>query len=493
MSFRRSHINTRNHHARTRRPAWQVDHISATVKKASPRPKQKPLPSYSLGSNARNNVSSNVTRHHAVSLSQHDTRKMQMAHNGPILEHSAIASPRQKARSRQFSFDALSLDGDLNRPNTAPTSSSLTAAASFAAAAADNSISAEARAQARRQQMAVEVAVKQERAAQFQVALKRRLAKRVRKQRQEATSQSKTWLSLEAKSKKNAAQWVASDASDESLESTACSNSSSRAPCPLLNHLQNITAQSQKARASLFSRSTTTATTTEAKEPEKVDPKAANDVADDVLKQMATGSSTWEPDLSLHGGMVNKTSIDRQSQAHLVVAVRKAEAQAQRIHAQRYREGVRHKAKLAKQEAEMEALRALQDSRVEESRMANENAREEYETFLKEAEAGVSEMAKSSKSRVEREENVEARYVVALRENLFNKLSNKGLHVPNICSCVLSEGTFFVVVFDCVFVPGCLPYFSHFYFNSLCFSFLVLHLNHSCNCVYYWYLVSSKS
>ena len=62
--------------------------------------------------------------------------------------------------------------------------------------------------------------------------------------------------------------------------------------------------------------------------------------------------------------------------------MRKAEALAQRKHAKQYRENVQRKARMARREAEINKQRALQNSRVAEARIANEQAREEYELFL---------------------------------------------------------------------------------------------------------------
>ena len=457
MSFRQSNTGTRTNN---RRPAWQVQHTHVTVKKASPasmRQSQQSLPSsvpsYAMGSTSNpNNIHNTVTRHHAVRLSDHHPRRVQMAHNGPIPVHKSIPSPRQKARHR-LAPSTFSLEGtrNSNRPNSP--------------------VSAEDRASARRQEMATKQHIKEERAVQFQAALKKRLSKKVKKQRQEAEQRRQAWVALEVKSKQKAADWIAHENEMElangssSQRSDSSGTSPDRAPRTLQNHVLNITAQSQKARAALFSRksrmlseprtgrkataeaaanvvtatpsstvsaATTTTTTTNGKN----DIDSNNDNDDTTT----TNTTFWSPDMSFNNGMIDGSSIDRQSQAHLVVTVRKAEAIAQREHAQKYRAHVLRKTAIARREAELEKRQALQDSRVEEARMANEKAREDYEEFLKVAEEGVNAMASYTRNQVKLEENVSARYVTALRQNLCTKLNRKGLHVPNLCSCVPPTG-----------------------------------------------------
>ena len=462
MSFRTSHLGTRHAHT-TKKYAWQCKHTVTSVKRATPR--TNALPSYSMGSSSVPKTSdSTVVRHHnshGVSLSHHNPKRVQMIHNGPLPEHAkAIASPRHKARrGKSFDLDEFSLNGtSTSRPQTAPSSGRTALEPTN-----DGAVSAETRAHVRRQEMASKAAAKKQRAAQFQMNLKKRLAKRVKKQRQEAANQSKTWMSLEAKSKQKAAEWVDSEISPDSLlpNSRSITSPESRAPRPLQNHLQNITANSQKARAAMLSRSSLSSVTPPPPSPslppptttrsrkslnaskptiKKKDKKERENVGTTSKNSKNQKKSKWKPDMSLHGGMINTNSINKQSQTHLVVAVRKAEAKAQRVHAQRYRKDLRRKARMEKREEEKESLRALQDSRVEESRQANETAREEYEDFLKAAKDGVSEMAFSTRSKLKREENVNARYVVALRENLHVALNSKGLHVPNLCACVQSEG-----------------------------------------------------
>ena len=85
----------------------------------------------------------------------------------------------------------------------------------------------------------------------------------------------------------------------------------------------------------------------------------------------------------------------------------------------------------------------MQDSLIEESRIANNVARDEYEEFLRQAERGLQEMEASKIAKVLRERHVSSRYMVALRQRLMDRMSEKKLQVPNICSCVRPEGKFF--------------------------------------------------
>jgi hypothetical protein len=333
-------------------------------------------------------------------------------------------------------------------------------------------MSAAARARARQHEMALSRRDKDEREARFKANLKKRLSSKVHSQRKEAEKRKQAWSALEEKSRKNAADWVASDADPTIImdENTTDDNTSSMAhPCDLQSHLLNITAQSNRARAALFSRSqrpaamttikATTTATAEQNDAEGPSAEQENDVSDDaawaaevadaVMQDISAGAE-WQPNLSLLFGQVNKSYIDKQSQSHLRNAVRRSESKAQRAHAQRYRKEMQLKRTMARKEREIGKVHALQDMRVEESRMAHEKAREEYELFLNQAEAGVDELKQSSMKREKLEEHVASRYVVALRQNLLTKLGKHGLHVPKICSCVPPEGEiylFFCFVF----------------------------------------------
>ena len=464
MSFRRSNVGGRNR-PKDRRPAWQVKHVHVSVQKASypnkASNKQQPslpssstsptrlssatsaiaatssVPSYSLGSTSNpKNFNNKVIRHHAVSLSQHDSRRVQMAHNGPIPAHKSIASPRHKARQSSVGFKPSTFS--TVRPSTSP----LSEPTSY------NTMSAGARARARQHQMALEKRDRDEHNAQFKANLKKRLSNKVQSQRKEAEKRKQAWSSLEEKSRKNAADWVAGDADPNIVVDEDTSENDSMAhPCDLQSHLLNITAQSNRARAALFSRSRATTATTAAAAANRTnevggtndDAAWATEVADAVLQDISAGAE-WQPNLSLLFGEVNKNFIDQQSQSHLRDAVRRSESKAQRAHAQRYRKEMQLKKRVARKEREKEKMHALQDMRVEESRMAHEKAREEYELFLNQAETGVDELKKSSMKREMLEENVASRYFVALRQNLLTKLNKQGLHVPTICSCVPPEG-----------------------------------------------------
>lgn len=261
--------------------------------------------------------------------------------------------------------------------------------------------SAEQRADTLRKEVARKAQQKEQRAVAFQIALKKRLSKRVKKERRKANQQREAWAFLEKKSKQNASDWAATKTNGENDGSNNASATHNRttvgAPCTLLNHMLNVTAKRQQARSALFARSRKDRAvqsesmsgwhngTVHATEP--VDPDADPDPGSFLSSSMSAPSSTfsspkWSPDLSMNNGTIDSTDLDRQSHAHLVQSVRKAEALAQRKHAKQYRENVQRKARMARREAEINKQRALQNSRVAEARIANEQAREEYELFL---------------------------------------------------------------------------------------------------------------
>jgi hypothetical protein len=454
MSFRRSQLGTRG---KTKRPAWAVEHQKIIVRRStslSSKVKQHPLPStipsYSLGSTSNPGNVNNlvVTRHHSIRLSDHHPQHVNKAHNGPLIKHT-ITSPRHKVRHRLAPQSPFSLV-EHNRPSSAPPSNRQVRLEE-PTIKSNSSLSAEQRASARRIEMEKKAEQKQQRAVNFQIALKKRLSKKVKNQRQQAKRQREAWIDLEEKSKKNAADWVAYENNNlESVDETflksnnsIVNNTNIREPQSLQNHMQQITAQSQEARAALISRRKNIITridSTEKKSSEKTISASAKVITTSADTPSSSVKSDWSPNLVMNNGVIDSNIINRQSRVHLVQSVHKAEALAQRKQAKLYREHLRRKAENAKREAEMGKLRELQDSRVEESRMANVLARDEYEQFLREAEEGIIEINKKSREKIKREESVGARYVAALRENLYSKLKTKGLHVPNLCSCVPEDG-----------------------------------------------------
>jgi len=421
MSFNRSQIGTRGKF-NVARPAWMVEHTKTTVSRAPSTDTLSSVPSYALGStsNPSNINNFKVTRHHAVSLSEHHPRRVNMAHNGPILSHKSIPSPRHKSRHRAAPDETFSL-GQQDSANTATASTETKGAPTVPSSAVASmgckprrhnvGPSAEQRADKLRKEMARKAQQKEQRAVAFQIALKKRLSKRVKKERQQANQQREAWVSLEQKSKQNASDWAATEANGENdgsnnaIEATTHNRSTVGAPCTLLNHMLNVTAKRQQARSALSARSRKDRTmqsesmsgwhngtvhATVPADPADADPADPVDPADPgsfPSSSMSTPSSTssspkWSPDLSMNNGTIDSTDLDRQSHAHLVQSVRKAEALAQRKHAKQYRENVQRKARLARREAEINKQRALQNSRVAEARIANEQARDEYELFL---------------------------------------------------------------------------------------------------------------
>ncbi len=491
MEFTRAHKGTRLPGARLS-PPWMVKHTNYLVRKEAPRapasavqyamsagrraaargqrvrkevgvadtqkraeaPAVTPsaVPSYTLGSSsapASSASASRVTRHY-VSLRRHNPHKVQMSHNGPIVPHKTIPSPR-KSRARPASGSSRFL-----ATAAAPANGEIKQETSSASERARQRHAATLRAQQE----------KQARLAAFDAKVKQRVTERVREQRAQALALRSQWSQLEAEARKSAVDWVESDfptdSSQQQPQNAAGDNANgsedtdgSNKIC-LQEHVLDVTARARAARAALIARARRRRDNSDAGSPSGVSissspPQTASmgspsTLASPVAASEApsmTPSERWAPDMSLRSGQVSESTIDGQSSAHLVAVARRAEMRAHREHTRRLREERRRTAAVSKRAAELERVRQMQDSLIEESRMANNVARDEYEEFLRQAERGLQEMEASKIAKVSRERHVSSRYMVALRQRLMDRMSEKKLQVPNICSCVRPEGTFF--------------------------------------------------
>jgi hypothetical protein len=421
------------------------------------------LPSYTLGSSSAPpsavSAPSRVTRHH-VSLRHHDTRNVQMSHNGPIVPHRTIASPRKSRRRGRLPPEAgEARSGSSHGFFAARGDPALqqAAAASSAAERARQRHAATLRAQK----------TKYARLVAFEAKVKQRVTKRVRKQRAQARALRSPWSQLEAEARKSAVDWVESDFPADvaqqqqqphqqhaATEGSQKEDDGSISKICLHEHVLGVSARARATRAALVARARRRRDNSDAGSPSGVSivssppsssagsPSASASSATPSEAPSMTPSEHWTPDMSLHSGQVSESTIDGQSSAHLVAVARRAEMRAHREHARRLREERRRAGAAAKRATELERVRQMQDSLIEESRIANNVAREEYEEFLRQAERGLQEMEASKIAKVERERHVSSRYLVALRQRLMERMSGKKLQVPNICSCVRPEGTY---------------------------------------------------
>ena len=408
-------------------------------------------PSYRLGSTAERVPSgTHVTRHH-VSLRKHNPHKVQMYHNGPIVPHSAIASPRKNRSANK----AHKSRGHSNY---------------------EEPISAAERARRRHSVMHHAREEKAARLAEFDAKVKKRVKQHVREQREHARALRSQWSQLEAEARRSAADWVESDfpkqaeeASDQEGDQGEInrkkkfgdlgSNGSGKATSAekikkkkcLQEHVLDVSARTRATRAALFSRSRQAKMQkADAGSPSGLSVSSSPPLSEAPSVVMSeapsvTPSEKWTPSMGMLSGALDESAIDEQSSAHLVAVTRRAEMRAHREHVRRLRKEKQRAAAEAKRLADMEKMRKMQDMLIEESRIANTQAREEYEEFLRQAERGAQEIEASKVARVERESHIASRYMVALREKLLQRLSKKKLSVPNICSCVRPEGEFEIV------------------------------------------------